>query len=112
MSASDDFASKVRLRQFAKMLDELANAEWPADDWPRMQSRTQHEFDELRKKAKQLLGQKDGEEFWEKTNLVLTEQPSRLEQKEALQLAIREAAKLLRTFAPDSSSGCAQFTTE
>jgi hypothetical protein len=81
------------------MLDELANAEWGPDDWPGMQSRTQNEFDELRKKAEQLLGQKDGEEFWEKTQLVLTEQPSRLEQKEALQLTIRGAAKLLRTYA-------------
>jgi hypothetical protein len=91
--------SKVRLRQIAEMLDELADAEWPPDDWPGMQRRTQNDFDELRKKAKQLLGQKDGEEFWEKTNLVFSEQPARLEQKEALLSAIREAAKLLRTFA-------------
>ena len=99
MSTSDDFASKVRLRQIADMLDELANAEWPPDDWPGMQSRTQTEFDDLRKKAKQLLGQKDGEELWKKTSPAFTEQSSRLEQRKAIESAIREAAEVLRNHA-------------
>ena len=51
-----------------------------------------------KKKAKQLLGQKDGEEFW-KISPAFTEQSSRLEQRKAIESAIREAAEVLRNHA-------------
>jgi hypothetical protein len=99
MSESLGAASKIRLGQLAEMLDQLANEEWPPDSWLEKQNEVQQEFDKLRRNAKQLLGKEDGDDLWEKTNPAITEESSRLQKRQVVESAIREAAKILRLYA-------------
>jgi len=89
-------AVKVKLGQLAERCDELLREKWPAPDWQAKLEEVPNRFAELRRHAKQLLGQELGQDFCDQTNPVSSAKPSRLEQRRALEVAITKAAELLR----------------
>jgi ElaB/YqjD/DUF883 family membrane-anchored ribosome-binding protein len=98
LAMSADEAKKVRLGQLVEKLEELLGQAWSMAGWFEKLKETRSQFDDARREAKQLLGGTDGDSFWQETTHVTSKKPSRLQEKKALDSAIKKAVDRLQTY--------------